>query len=453
MRYPSPAVDLAIVGAGPAGLAAATRARAHGASVLLLDEGPAPGGRIWQAIERRAPVTREAALGRAAVEDLRASGTEMRFGASVWSIEGRRLCWSEGGAARSAEAAAVLLATGTTERPLPLPGWTLPGVMTVGAAQILLKSAGLVPQGQTWIAGQGPLVLLYAVQALAAGGRIAGILDLSDPARRREAAARLPAALASPAALGRGLAWRRRIARAGVPWICASDVAAWGDGRVEHLRFRAKGEVRFVDADTLLLHDGVIPAVQASRAAGCAHVWDRAQQCWRPQVDEWGRTSRPGLWVAGDAAGVGGWQAAYLSGLLAALDVLAGLGLITPALRDARARPLRLRRARRLALRPFLDALYPPLHTRLDDEVIVCRCEEVSAGDLRAAAALGCLGLNQIKAFSRCGMGPCQGRMCLPTAARLLAEARGVSADRIEPVRPRAPIRPVTLGELAALDD
>lgn len=447
-------VDLAIIGAGPTGIAAATEARTHGLSVLVLDENTAPGGRIWQAIETRAAKDEEDRAAQQAVRDFRASGAEARFGATVWCVEPEgRVYWSEQGRARDVEAAQVLIATGATERPMPVPGWTLPGVMTVGAAQIALKTGGLVPEGDVWIAGQGPLLLLYAVQALAAGGRIAGVLDLADPAGCRRALAHLPGAARALSYLTRGVSWRIALHRAGVPWIRAADVRAEGDARLERIRFVADGAVHTKPASLLLLHDGVIPSVQITRALGCAHVWDDAQRCWKPLTDAWGRSSHARIVIAGDGAGIGGAAVAPLSGRIAALGIAAALGPLTEAARDRAAAPLVSARAKHLAVRPFLDALFAPLPLDPDDDTILCRCEEVTAGRVREAVALGCLGANQLKSFTRAGMGPCQGRMCGPSVAAVIAAARSVPIDQVEPYRLRFPTKPLTLGELAALHE
>ena len=449
-------IDLAIIGAGPAGLAAAVEARAHGLSVLLLDEGTAPGGRIWQAMERREAKDADDRIALATIAAFRASGTDYHPTATVWAIEpneaGATVFWSEAGAASSAQAKRVLLATGTTERPVPIPGWTLPGVMTVGAAQIALKTSGLVPEGKTWIAGQGPLLLLYAVQALRAGGRIAGILDLSAPGGTRRALPHLPAALRAASLLARGLMWKRQIFRAGIPWIRAEALRAEGNGQLETIAFRTATGERREQADLLLLHDGVVPSVQATRALGLAHDWDEAQRCFRPRVDAWGVSSIPAVSVAGDGAGIAGWQAALISGRIAALGIASATGHLAPAARDTAAKPLHAALAQAKAMRPFLDALYAPRAPVLDDATIVCRCEEITAGRVREAVALGCLGLNQLKAFTRCGMGPCQSRMCAATAAEVMAAARNVPVEQIEPHRLRFPTKPLTLGELAALD-
>ncbi len=445
-------VDLIIIGAGPAGLSAAIEATSRGLTVLVLDENAAPGGRIWQALETRGAKDADEAAGLRTIQAFRACAADMRWRATVWAIEpDGSVFWSEQCQAHSATGRLVLIATGTTERPLPIPGWTLPGVMTVGAAQIALKTGGLVPQGATWIAGQGPLLLLYAVQALRAGGRLAGILDLSDGTAPFRSLRHLSGALRGGGEILKGLAWRREVAQAGIPWISAADLQAEGDSALRRIRFRAHGTMRSEAADMLLLHDGVIPSVQVTRALGCAHTWDDAQRCWKPAIDAWGTTTLPQVLVAGDGGGVGGALAATFSGRIAALQAARQLGRIDIAQRDAAAAPLHAARARHLAVRPLLDTLYAPLALHLDDATTVCRCEEVTAGQIREAARLGCLGLNQLKAFTRSGMGPCQGRMCGASAAAVLADARGVPVPEIEPYRPRFPTKPLTLGELAAL--
>lgn len=442
--------DLIIVGAGPAGVSAAIEARGRGLSVLVLDENPAPGGRIWQALETRESQDSDDADALHVLRRFRACGAEMHWRAAVWAIEADgTVFWSTDGTAHAARAGRILLAPGTTERPMPIPGWTLPGVMTVGGAQIALKTAGLVPDGTSWIAGQGPLLLLYVVQALRAGGHIAGVLDLSDGTAPLRALRHLPGALGLAGDLRKGLSWRRDIAGAGVRWISAADVRAIGDDRLSHIEFRAGGRLQRETADLLLLHDGVIPSVQLTRALGCAHDWDTTQRCWKPAVDAWGVTSVPRVVVCGDGAGVSGAAAAVISGRIAGIGVAHALGRIDTAVRDAAAAPLHARLARQRAARPFLDTLYRARPPRLDDATIVCRCEEVTAGAIREAARLGCLGCNQLKAFTRCGMGPCQGRMCAAIAAEVLAAARGVPVPEIEPYRTRFPIKPITVGEVA----
>jgi NADPH-dependent 2,4-dienoyl-CoA reductase/sulfur reductase-like enzyme len=432
-------IDPLIVGAGPAGLGAAEEAARHGLSVMLLDENAAPGGRIWQALEARGATDDDEAAGLALISRFRAAAVRAHWNATVWAIEPNgHVFWSDRDGAHSIRTRTVLLATGTTERPMPIPGWTLPGVMTVGAAQIALKTGGLLPDSRTWLAGQGPLLLLYANQVLDAGGRIAGIIDLSDgfaPIR-----AMRHVTVSGLAEIRRGLAWRRRLSQAGVRWIAASGVRAEGDTALRAVSFRVCAGWRTEAADLLLLHDGVIPSTQITRALGCVHTWSSTQRCWQAVRDDWGRTSIPEILIAGDGAGVGGARAALLSGRIAVLGLVNG---------DATA--LRAERLRALAGRPLLDTLFAPRSMRLDDSTVVCRCEEVSAGAVREAARTGCQGMNQLKAYTRCGMGPCQGRMCGPVAMEVLAEARGVPVSAIEALRTRFPIKPVAVGDLVSL--
>lgn len=449
-------VPLLILGAGPAGLAAAAEAARQGITALLLDENPAPGGQVHRAVggfyrpEPGAPGADQAAEGLALIEAAAASGTEARYGATLWAIqEDGVVTWSEGGQAQQALASVLLLCPGATERPMPIPGWTLPGVMGVGAAQILMKTAGLLPEGKTWLAGQGPLLWLYAAQLLDKGVRPAGIVDLSPAGIPWRALPHLPLALRAPGYLLKGLDWMRRLRRAGIPVIRAREVAALGRERLTGISVDGKE----MEADLLLLHDGVVPNTQVTRALpGCAHAWDSAQMAFRPVLDAWGNTSLDGLLVAGDGGGIGGARAAALSGRIAALEAARWLGRVTVEQRDALAGPLLHRRSAELAPRGLLDALYPPLPmARVADDTLVCRCEEITAGRVRAAVRLGAQGPNQIKAFLRAGMGPCQGRVCGPAVHALMAEARGVAPESLEPLRTRFPTKPVTVGEIAAL--
>lgn len=328
--------DVAIVGAGPAGMAAAVSLGQQGLSVIVVDEQSAPGGQVWRAIERNAGGPLETALGAdyargaEAVRAFRASGVDHRAAAQLWQIEaqaGWQLFITQNGRASHVSALAVLLATGAQERPVPFPGWTLPGVMTVGAAQILLKSGGMLPEGPIWIAGAGPLPLLYAVQVLELGGRIAGFLDTSK--RPGLALLRhLPSALRDLAGLRKGLGWQRRLRHSGCRIVRgAGALRAEGDGRLQSISWIAGGTKGEGEAGVLLVHEGVVPQVHATLALGCEHDWQESQSCFVPRLDAWGETSREGLFVAGDAGGIGGWTVAEISGEIAALGICRRLGV------------------------------------------------------------------------------------------------------------------------------
>jgi NADPH-dependent 2,4-dienoyl-CoA reductase/sulfur reductase-like enzyme len=452
--------DLVVVGAGPAGLSAAVQGRALGLDVVVLDEQPAPGGQVWRALEARrgrpgSPRAGEDA-GAALIRDFRASGASYRPGMQVWQIEpGFEIYASRAGATERIRSRAVLLATGAQERPVPFPGWTLPGVMTVGAAQILLKTADQVPTEPVLIAGTGPLVLLYACQLLEAGGRIAGILETAPLTNRTAALPRLAGSLLHPGDLVTGLRWLWRLKRAGIPMTRGvTGLRALGEEAVEAVSYQAKGRAMTAPAKLLLVHEGVVPSIHMTLALGCTHRWSEDQMCFVPQVDRWGESSVPHLFVAGDGTGIGGAASACHAGEVAAIGVAVRLGRIGLEAADARATVIRASLAKSLAIRPMLDALYRPRAEVLTpaDETMVCRCEEVTAGQVRAAAAVGIAGPNQVKSFTRCGMGPCQGRQCGYTVSAIIAKATGASMDDVGFYRIRPPLKPVTLGELASID-
>jgi len=456
-------VQLAIVGAGPAGMAAALEAKRLGLACALIDEQPRPGGQIYRRGSARDP-SLEAALGpeyahgMALIERFLAAGIDYRPGTTLWDLSStRRLSLVTASGAEELDADQVILATGAMERPVPIPGWTLPGVMGAGAAQIMLKTAGAVPRKPAVLAGSGPLLYLLAAQWLEAGAEIRALVETTPAANRFAAAPYLPAALWQRKLLSKGLDLLARLKRAKVKrFTGAADLAIEGARACEAIRFRAGGAAQRIEAELVLLHEGVIPHVHASLAIGCAHDWDPVQLCWRPRLGAWGETSVEGVAIAGDGGGINGAEAAEHLGHLAALGAAHRLGAIDAAARDGAARESRAMLRRLAGARRFVDALYRPARGQRvpkDDATLVCRCEEVPAGEIRRAARLGAIGLTQAKAYTRCGMGPCQGRLCAPTVQALVAETRGMEAAAVPPYRPRPPYKPVTLGMIAAFRD
>jgi thioredoxin reductase/bacterioferritin-associated ferredoxin len=449
--------DVVVIGAGPAGLAAAATTADAGLSTLLLDENVGPGGQVWRAIAST-PVIEQDRLGvdywagADLVRAVRSSGAEIIQRATVWSLDRHlEIGVSVGGASVFVKARRVIVATGALERPFPIPGWTLPGVMTAGAAQTMLKSSALVPDGRTVIAGQGPLLWLLAAQILRLGGRIDRILDTTERRNYFSALPHVFAFLASPY-FAKGLALMREV-RAKVPVVSAvSELAAAGDGQLATVTYVAAGRRETMPTDLLLLHQGVVPNVNLAMAAGIEHRWDERQLCWSPLLDPNGNSSIEGIAIAGDGAGIGGAEAAVFRGRIAARAAVDALAPAAAAkLASMAAWRTGLARAERG--RVFLDTLFRPLpQFRIPSgDTIVCRCEEVTANDILDSVAIGATGPNQLKAYRRTGMGPCQGRLCGLTVTELMAQARGKSPEEIGYYRLRAPVKPITLAELAAV--
>ena len=458
--------DVVVVGAGPAGMTTASCLAESGVRVLLLDEHTAPGGQVYRSVEK---VTdkRPADLnvlgshyrsGSKAVERLHSSGAQYWPGTSVWEISAAEepalaVGVVRDGRARMIQAGHIVLATGAMERPTPFPGWTLPGVMTVGAAQTLLKSSGLVPEGRIAVAGSGPLLYLYVSQLIKAGKKPQVILDTRPRASLQTKLSVLAALTVDPASMFRGLGWMREVRREIRVRERVHQLRASGVEKLSSISYESCDRQFTDEVDLLLVHDGVIPNTWLAMSAGCRHHWNVQQRCWVPDITGAGQTSRQSVSVVGDAAGIIGADASVLHGEAVACEVAACLEGKQPGVVGNAAHPLLAWQHR--TLRRCLDQFYPPaqeFELPPDDETVVCRCEEVTAGEIRRVAALGCVGPNQGKAFTRCGMGPCMGRKCGVTVSRLIAEHHGLSMHEVGHYRIRPPVKPINVGQLADLE-
>lgn len=454
--------DFIIIGAGPAGMAAAIEAGRSGISAIVLGDQWSPGGQVYRAIERVSPEKLEVfgtdyRYGQDLAREFRAANAEYRPGAAVWQVEPDLIVsFIFGEKARQIKAKRILIASGARERPVPIPGWTLPGVMAATAADVLLKSHGIVPNGKVVLAGSGPLLFLTAARLIDFGATVNAVLDTTPFSNYISALPALPKALQGYEYLIKGLRLKRQIRGNGIPiYRNVKTIEAAGSDAVETVRFISNGTHRELEVDTLLLHNGVVPDSQITQQLDCEHIWYDLQRYWQPLVDKWGNTCEKGIAVAGDAAGVAGAKAAQASGHLAALEAACRLEVISRQERDLRAAPFEKRRLREKAVRPFLDRLFRPdpgLLVPGDDRTIVCRCEEVTAGEIRKALELGALGPNQLKSQTRCGMGPCQARMCGLTVSEMMAEYLKVDIAKVGYPRIRPPIRPIAVDQLADLE-
>lgn len=452
--------DLIVLGAGPAGMQAALTAASCGLKTLLLDEQAVPGGQIYRNIER-APARvahllgPDYAAGRPLAEALRSSGVELRSNTLVWDVDHDLVVTAlQDGQTLQLQARQLIACTGAMERASPLPGWTLPGVLNAGAAQIAIKTSGSIPAGRIALVGAGPLLLLVACQLMEVGAQVVALVETASPGNRWAALPHLPAALQAPAYLIKGLKMIAQLRAARLPWFkAAADIHILGAERVEALRFTSAGCEHRLQVDHVLVHHGVLPNHQLSRLLRLDHVWNHRQQSWQLVCDAHGQTSLPGVRMAGDGVSIMGAVAAQASGALAALGAAHALGRIDTASLHRLSAPHHKLVRKHGAIRPFLDLLYrpPQFITNPPDEAVVCRCEEVPAGRVREMARLGCQGPNQTKFFSRCGMGPCQGRICGSVVTQILATELGQSPASIGAYRVRAPLKPVPLSALARL--
>lgn len=453
--------DVVIIGAGPAGMSAAIEVAKHGASVCILDEQQQAGGQIYRNVSDVDPALehvlgKDYLSGRSLVADFSAATVEHRAGATVWNISDKgTVTYSQNNAAQQVHGRHIILAIGAIERPVPIPGWTLPGVVAAGAAQILMKSDGLAAKNAVLV-GSGPLLYLVATQLLAVGAPPKALIETQTNQQFTAALAHLFRALKGWKQLAQGLRFLVTLKQGKVPrFKAATDIAIQGRECAEAVVFRANGKVHRIETDTVLLHQGVVPNTQVSRSLALDHRYNEIQRCFQPVTNEMGQSSHPLFSIAGDGAGIGGAKVAALSGRICALNALVNVGKMDEAVCTSILPDLLKSYRSQMSIRTFLDVLYTPPESVFlpEDDTIVCRCEEVRAGDIRQYAALGCAGPNRTKIYGRCGMGPCQGRYCGLSVTEILAAEHNKTQDTIGSFRIRAPLKPVTLSELAALSE
>lgn len=453
--------DLVIVGAGPAGMSAAVAGSKMGLSVAVYDDQATPGGQIYRGIEcadaesRASQIGSDYLRGIDLVRAFRACSASYFPLHQVWQIDRDGTVYvSCGHSSRVVRGKRILIATGATERPVPIRGWLLPGVMTVGSAQIMHKSANALPGKQVWIAGCGPLAVYYAAEVARSGSKVAGFLDTSSAPTLSGAFRHVRSALGGAGYLAKGLGYLRNIKRAGFPHIKGvEDVEIIGNEKVEKIRWRCNGEWQEAGADGVLLHEGVVPHTHLALSVGCSHVWDESQACFRPVSGELGNTSEATIFVAGDCTSIDGVKSARIKGELAAIAIAYDLHYISAESRDARSAPLRLSLRRDRRIRPFLEWAFRPRSSVLlpRNDSVVCRCESVTAKQIRTAVDAGCAHADSVKAKLRCGMGPCQGRICSNIVTSLVADCTKLDHAAVGPYRIRPPLRSISLIDLASL--
>lgn len=453
-------LEVAVVGGGPAGLSAALAAARAGARVVLFDAYARPGGQYYRQPPERltGQMTAKQQAGRALWEQVRAAGVEIHSDALVWDATAdRRLFVSEQGGAQIYTAAAVILAAGAYERPVAFSGWTLPGVITAGAAQTLLYHH-VRPGRRALVVGAGPLQLVTAAELLHAGVEIAAVLEGSQLFGK--ALRHLPALWGQGARLREGLSAYVTLARHGAPYrVGWGIVAAHGTDAVEGATIArldagwrpVAGSEQDVRCDVICVGHGLIPFSALASIMGAAMEWRPDLGGATPVRDANMQTSLPGVYVAGDGAGIGGARMALLEGEIAGVAAAATSG------HDGAGSAATLQRlapalAREKAFQQMYAALFTPgpgAYELAREDTLICRCEGVTLGALRGAAEAGAATLAEAKALTRCGMGECQGRMCGQQAAHALARFTGRDVADVGLNRPRPPVMPVSLEVLS----
>jgi thioredoxin reductase/bacterioferritin-associated ferredoxin len=461
--------ELIIIGAGPAGIAAAVEAARAGATVKILDENPKPGGRIYSQLNDGFKLVHPGYLGpdykkgKALLSEFAAvrKKIDYRHDTLVFgTFENRIMAFHQAGKGQRVAFNKLIVATGAYDRPVPFPGWTLPGVLTAGGAQSLVKMQRVLPGKNLLFAGTGPLQLVVANQVLDGGGTVAAILEAGEIDNWLKL---LKGFSRNWGLLTDGLQYMRAVRKAGVPLLRRHMILeARGDRQVEEAviaevdkDWRAIEKTRrILKVDTICLGYGLVPSVELTRLVGCQHRYSPGLGGWIPVRNEDMETSVPGVFAVGDGAGVAGSAMAMSEGRIAGISIAQSLGYISSEEARKRKRPY-LNEMKKLGrLRDALDRISyprPGLFELANDDTIICRCEELTLGDIKSAIGKGTTEMNELKRMTRMGMGPCQGRMCAPAVQEIIAGQTQTPAAEIAYLNQRPPTKSVPIDVLDSL--
>jgi NADPH-dependent 2,4-dienoyl-CoA reductase/sulfur reductase-like enzyme len=442
------APDVLVIGGGAGGLNAAIAAANAGASVIVLDERKVAGGQYFkQAAAGLTPLDAQQAEGQALVQAALDAGVEILGGVEIWgAFDGPLFLAEHDGAALVARPRSAIIATGAYERPAMVPGWTLPGVMTTGAAQTLWRSYRTLPGKRVAVCGSGPLNLQVALELAKGGAEVVMVAESAASPLTKPVAAlslfRHDAGLAI-----KGIKMHAGLRRAGVAVRFATELHSVSDSNGGlRVVFRSKEDEQAVTVDALCMNAGFEPQNEILRLLGAKMRYDPAFGHLRCDRDAAMLTSVAGIYAIGDCAGLGGAPAAAVEGRIA------GRAAAGVAPDPVWHKELQQHRAFQKALWGFYHPGPRPLQT-VPADTVICRCEEITAGDIRGSLDDKPGHAGTLKRATRVGMGRCQGRYCGPVAARLVADQTGKSLDDHSYFAPRVPIKPVSIAAILAAQE
>ena len=453
--------EVLIVGMGPAGMAAAVELCRLGVHVGIVDDNPEPGGQVYRQLSSDFKITDPHFMGVKhkkgqrlvnEFDDIRNRCTVYN-NAYVWGcFNGDSLSLMRDNKISLIKYKKLLLSEGAMERPLPFPGWTLPGVMTLGGLQKLVLCERILPGQRILLAGCSPLLLPVAANIINAGGEIVAICDTVS---FRHYWKLFPELLKQKELAYEAFIYYLSVIKGRIPILRPSAViAASGHSRVEAVRVAqldphgspVPGSEKQFQIDTLGVSHGFLPSGRLARLIGCNHGYDPIQRYWRPEVDDYMRSSLPDIYIAGDSCGVDGRDSAVIKGRLAALHMAAQLGRLSISEMKQQTNRLYKDHARIQRYATTLNRIFSLPSGVLDimgKDTIVCRCEQVTVGDVLDGIEKGYRNINEIKR-TRVGMGMCQGRMCESTVAQIMLQ-KGIPIEEIGYLNLRPPLSPLQL--------
>ncbi|MEO8287818.1 MAG: NAD(P)/FAD-dependent oxidoreductase [Chloroflexota bacterium] len=461
--------EVAVIGAGPAGMWAAITAARSGCHVTLIDAYARPGGQYYKQMPRQFKASAPNALhhdfGRAeaVMAQLQESNrVTILSGTSVWSAHAASdkitLYLNNQEGSSELYARTLVLTPGAYDRALPFPGWDLPGVMTAGAMQTLVKSQRVLPGRRIVLSGSGPFLMPVAAALAEAGADVLAVYEATHPRRQAQYG---PQLWGHWDKLLEAQAYLRILARHRVPVkFGRAVVRAEGDGQVRRVavaRLNADWSPRadseeYLDVDALGIGYGFVPSTELSYLLGCEHRYDSLQGAFFARHSTQMASSRKGIFVAGEITGIGGSSVARLQGTIAGYTAARWLTRLTDEQTRAASAPYMKQLRHQQAFASLLHSLYrvrPGWQEWLTSDTVICRCEEVSYGKVEEAVTqFGASDVKTVKSLTRCGMGLCQGRVCGPNVTAITAALSNRSPEQVGALSTRPIVKPITLGAL-----
>ena len=459
--------DLVVIGGGPAGIAAAATAAKHGLSVALIDERPTLGGQIYKRVgpgfkvKSAKEVGKDYFLGEKLIAELDNSNVKLFLETLVATIEESSVVIARNGQhAEKLTYKKLLISPGAYDRPVAFPGWTLPGVITAGAAQSLVKTQRVLPGSRIFFAGSGPLALAFPAQLSGYGANIVGIIEAAPRPGIFKALRILLAVIGNLDLMRDAAKYQFHLISNRIPMTYRRIiVSANGKDRVESVT-HAKvdknwrvipGTEKTVEVDALCVGYGFFPSVELFRLLGCELAYEESRGGAVVKLDNWGATSVANVFGAGDGTGISGSYVAIARGRLAALKIAAELGKISETSLTALATGFQKTFKRRTKFQSAINNAYEiksGIYALADNKTVICRCESVTLENILPVLE-STVDPSVVKAYTRCGMGLCQGRNCQRQISALIAEKQNISIAEISQATPRFPTKPISLGQIA----
>jgi NADPH-dependent 2,4-dienoyl-CoA reductase/sulfur reductase-like enzyme len=458
-------VDLLIVGSGFAGIVAASEFKDTALKVAVVDENLHIGGQLLRKIpeqlgsHNRYHPDYVKRIGFSFIEAAKQNKIEIYNHTRILGIypDRRVLIERDGKRVEELECGAIIMATGARERFLPFKGWTLPGVYSAGMAQVLMKSSAVLPARKVVVAGSGLFLYSVGYELVKNGAAVPAVYEQSgliDKVKLMPALLHQMSKVSEGARYmsklvlnGVGIRYRHRVIEARGNGALESVVVAkvGPDGRV------IPGREKIIPTEALAIGYGFVPNVELLQLAGCELQFDPDKGGWIAVTDDRLETCVPSVYAAGEVTGIGGALKSITEGHLAALSVREQIGEVTSKTAEARRSELLRQRRHHMNFVRLFNGLYripQGAYEEIPDDTLICRCEDVSMGDIRDAVKMGLTTPGALKVAVRTGMGNCQGRICGPVVADLMAGLTGASQTELQALSVRPPIKPVSVASL-----